>query len=352
MSGPVGGLADFTIRVNGAAVPPGVAHDVRAVTVEESVDEPSSFSIELSNWDDEKLQVAWSDGPLFDPGHAVEIGLGYLDDVRPVLSGEVTSLEPAFTAGSAPTLTVAGYGYAHRLARTRRTRSFVRMKDSAIAAQIGRESGLRVEATDTTVAVAYVAQANETDWGFLRRRAARIGYEVFVREKVLHFRAPTTAAKAQHTLAVGAAVSEFLPRLSAVGQVAGVTARGWDVTKKQVLVGRATPGQLDLMGTTRSGPVSADRAFGTSSTASVDLAPRTAAEAQMIARGLLATGALGFVQATARCGGDATLRAGTVVRIDGAGTRFSGPYYVTAVTHTLSAEQGYRTTLAVERNGA
>ena len=352
MTGPAGALPDFDIRINGAALPLPVLQDVRAVTVSESVGEPAWFTVELSNWDDEKLQVSYSDGSLFAIGGDVEISLGYLDALHPVVLGEITSLEPVFTAASPPTLTVGGYGYAHRLARTRRTRSFARMKDSAIAAQIGRESGLRVVATDTKVALPYVAQANETDWGFLRRRAARIGYEVFVRDKVLHFRAPTTAAKAQHTLRVGGDVSEFLPRLSAVGQVGGVTVHGWDVTRKQVLVGRATPGELDLMGATHSGPKSADGAFGTSSTASVDLAPRTPAEAAMIARGLLATGARGFVQATARCGGDATLRAGTVVRIDDAGTRFSGPYYVTAVTHTLSPDQGYRTTLAVERNGA
>ena len=353
MSGPAGALPDFDIRINGAALPLPALQDVRAVTVSESVGEPAWFTVELSNWDDEKLQVSYSDGPLFAIGSDVEIRLGYLDALHPVVVGEVTGLEPVFTASSPPVLTVEGYGYAHRLARTRRTRSFTRMKDSAIAAQVAREAGLRAEVADTKVSQLYVAQVNRTDWAFLRERATRIGYEVFVRDKVLHFRQPGAAAKAQHTLRVDGDVTEFRPRLSTVGQVGEVTVRGWDVKTKAPVVGRAATGQeLSRMGGTATGPRTADLAFGRSTTAHVDLGPTTKADADMVARGSLDIGALGFVRATVACGGRAELRAGTVVEIEGAGTRFSGSYYVTGVTHVLDASAGYRTTLTAERTAA
>jgi phage protein D len=353
MTGPTGALPDFDIKINGTALPLPALQDVRAVTVEESVGEPAWFTVELSNWDDEKLQVSYSDGSLFAIGGDVQISLGYLDALRPVVLGEITSLEPVFTAASPSVLTVGGYGYAHRLARTRRTRSFTRMKDSAIAGQVAREAGLRAEIKDTRVSLPYVAQVNQTDWAFLRERAARIGYEVFVRDKVLHFRQPAVAAKAQQTLRLDGDVTEFRPRLSTVGQVGEVTVRGWDVKTKQPMVGRAATGQeLSRMGGTVSGPKTADAAFGRSTTAHVDLAPVTRADADMIALGDFTTGALGFVRATVECGGRAELHAGTVVEIEGAGTRFSGSYYVTTVTHVLDAEAGYRTTLTAERSAA
>jgi Bacteriophage probable baseplate hub protein len=350
VTGPVE-LPDFEITVNGTRLPFPAQHDVRMVMVAESVDEPAWFSVELSNWDEERLQVSWSDGTLFALGAAVEIRLGSVDDLHPVLRGEVTSLEPVFSAASPPLLTVGGYGYAHRLTRTRRSRSFTRMKDSAIVAQVGREAGLRADITDTRVTLDYVAQANQTDWAFLRERAARIGYEVFVRDKVLHFGPPATTAHPQGTLGIGREITEFRPRLSAVGQVGEVTVRGWDVKVKQALVGRGTAAALAAMGATRSGAKSADSAFGPSSLTHVDLLPAVKAEADMIATGNLTVGALGHVRATVDCGGRPTLRAGGVVQIEDAGVRFSGPYYVTAVTHTLDAE-GYRTTLTVERNAA
>ena len=58
----------------------------------------------------------------------------------------------------------------------------------------------------------------------------------------------------------------------------------------------------------------------------------------MIALGDLNVAALGFVRATVECGGRPDLQAGTVVEIEGAGTRFSGSYYVTAVTHIVDAD--------------
>jgi phage protein D len=343
-------LPDLVLRVNGSAIPDPAAHDVRALTVEQSVGEPSSFSVELSNWDAEKLQVSWSDGALFAVGNAVEILMGYLDDLQPVLTAEITSLEPVFSAARPPVLTVGGYDHAHRLARTRRSRSFLRMKDSAIAQQIGREAGLKVQVTDTKVALPYVAQANQTDWAFLRERAGRIGYEVFVRDKVLHFRPPDITARSHATLSIGREVTEFRPRLSAVGQVGEVTVRGWDVKKKEVVVGRGLVTSAP-MGAKRSGPKAADAAFGRSTVAHVDLAPGTKAEADQIASGVFDDGALGYLRATAECGGNAALHPGAVVEITDAGTRFSGPYYVVAVTHTLD-DGGFRTSLTLERNGA
>jgi phage protein D len=248
-------------------------------------------------------------------------------------------------------LTVSGYDLGHRLARDPKSRTFARMKDSAIAAQVARETGLRAEAKDTRVTLPYVAQANQTDWAFLRDRADRIGYELFVRDKVLHFRPPATEARAQCTLALGEEITEFRPRLSAVGAVGGATVRGWDVVQKQVLVGRAAGTQVPPMGAKSSGPRTADKAFGRSTATLVDLGPGSKAEADQIALGALAGAALGFVSGTVEYTGQPQLRAGSVVEIEDAGTRFSGPYYVTAVAHTLDS-RGYRTMLTVQRNAA
>jgi phage protein D len=61
--------------------------------------------------------------------------------------------------------------------------------------------------------------------------------------------------------------------------------------------------------------------------------------------------ALTFISGEGVCSvGHPDLRAGTVIKIAGAGRRFSGPYYLTSTTHTITAKQGYRTTFTVRRN--
>jgi len=344
-------VPDFNVKVNGANLSQEALADVRAVTVEEDLDALSMFSLELYNWDDERLQVSWSDSKLFAVGGAVEIWLGWIDDLHKVMDAEITSLEPAFTAGQPPMLTVRGYDHRHRLARGRRTQTFLQMKDSAIAAMVARGAGLRAVVKDSKVTLPYVLQSNQTDLEFLRQRADLIGWEVFVRDKALYFQPPGYGAQAAVRLAIGEDVTEFTPRLSALGQEGQVNVRGWNVKQKQAIVATARGGMEAAMAPT-SGLAAANRAFGRAASSVVDEPVRSKAEADQMALGRLRERALAYVQGTAACDGRPQLRAGTVVDIDGAGQNFSGRYYVTSVTHTLSQEQGYRTSLTVRRNAS
>jgi phage protein D len=129
-----------------------------------------------------------------------------------------------------------------------------------------------------------------------------------------------------------------------------VVVRGWDVKGKQAIVGKAGVGQEAAAMGRASGPKAANRAFGKASTSIVDQPARGKAEADQIALGRFNELALAYVQGTVACAGRPQLQAGMVVHIDGAGQNFSGPYYVTSVTHRLSQDQGYRTSFTVERN--
>src|SRR5262245_37417396 len=344
-------IPDFSVRVNGASLPREALEDVRVVTVEEDLDALSMFSLELYNWDDERLQVSWSDSRQFAIGGEVEIWLGRVDDLHRVMLGEITSLEPAFSSEQPPMLTVRGYDHRHRMLRGRRTRSFLQMKDSAIVAQVARAAGLRAQARDTKVTHPYVLQSNQSDLEFLRQRAGLIGYEVFVQDKVLHFQPPAYGAQTAVRLSLGEDVTEFTPRLSALGQEDQVDVRGWDVKAKKEIVGRAQTGQAAAMGRT-TGPAAAKRAFGRAAASVVDEPVRSRAAADQVALGRFDQQALAYVEGMATCDGRPQLRAGTVVDIDGAGTNFSGRYYVTSVTHTLSQDQGYQTSFNVRRNAS
>jgi Bacteriophage probable baseplate hub protein len=173
---PSSDVADASIRVNTTPLPLAAWSDIRSVTVQEDLDAMSMFSIELYNWDDQLLRYPWSDSPLFAVGNQLQISLGYVDNVRPVMLGEITSLEPRFAGEELPMLTVRGYDHRHLLARGRKTRAFKQMSDSAIASQVAREAGLRANVTNTGAALAHVLQSNQSDWDFLQQRARLLGY--------------------------------------------------------------------------------------------------------------------------------------------------------------------------------
>lgn len=346
-------LPDCSIKVNGAGLPPTALDDLYAVTVQEDLEAPSMFTLALFNWDQARLAYTWSEERLFSPGNEVEIGLGYLDNIKKVMRAEITSLEPAFQPDETPTLTVRGYDHRHRLLRGTKTRSFLKMKDSAIAKQIASAAGLMSQVTDSGVDHDYVLQNNQTDLDFLQDRAARIGYDVLVRDKTLYFKPPQHGTRATTRLVIGEHIIEFLPRLTTRSQIGEVMVRGWDIKTKQAVVGKAGIGQEGgLMGGRASGPKVANRAFGKASLISVDRAIAIRAAADKQAQGQFMEGALRYISGEVVCQGNADLHAATVVEIDGAGRTFSGAYFVTSVTHTFTAEAGYRTTLAVRRNAS
>jgi len=343
-------LPDVNIYVNGMPLPAAARSDLRAVTVQEDLQALSMFTLELHNWDDRKLQVSWSDSGQFAVGSEVEIWLGYVGDLHQVMQAEVTSLEPVFTAGQQSVLMVRGYDRGHRLARGRNTRTFLHMADSAIATQIAREAGLRMEVDDSPTVVGYVIQSNQSDLEFLRRRASLIGYEIFVRDRVLYFRSPRIADSPDSKLSLGEDITEFSPRLSTLNQPTELAVRAWDVMKKEAIV--ATSRETRYLGGPLSGPDTVRRAFGSAAVTLTDLPAKSLGEASGMVAGLFSTETLAFVEGNVVAFGRPQLRAGTVVSISGAGQSFSGPYYVTSVTHTMTPEHGYQTSFTVQRSAA
>jgi phage protein D len=346
-------VADLEVRVNGGALPPATRADIESVTVTQDVGALSMFTLALHNWDSDQLRVTWSDSNLFTIGAEVQVSLGVVGDLHPVMTGEITGLEPTFSSDSAPMLTVRGFDHRHRLARGRRTRTFVRLKDSAIASQIARGAGLRSDVTDTRITLEYVVQHNQSDLEFLQRRAKLIGYEVYVRDKVLHFRPPRASPRPVATLEIGREITDFSARLRSLNQVGEVSVRGWNVKQKATIVGSAKETRdRDMMGGTNFGHRQAARAFGRAGDLGVTTPVSSKARADQIATGRFDEMASEFVEAEVACDGSPRLAAGSVVDIQGAGQRFSGHYYITSLTHTLSPIGGLRTELTVQRNAS
>lgn len=344
-------VPDLNIRINGSDLPEAAQLDIKSVTVHEDLDAASMFAIDLYNWDQNTLGFTWSDNALFAPGNEVEIWLGYVDALAKVMVGETTSLEPAFQADEVPQVTVRGYDRRHRLLRGRRTRSFTKMKDSAIASKIAGDAGLQARVKDSKVTLDYVLQHNQTDMAFLQDRARRIGYEVFVQEKILYFQPRQNATKEAVTLSLSRDVIAFFPRLTTMSQVGEVAVHGWDVKAKKAILSKAAAGsESTTMGGKSSGPKTANKAFGRSSEVRVTWPVSTKAEADGMAVGQFNEMALGYISGELTCAGRADLHAGVVVKVEEAGKNFSGLYYVTAVTHSVGPTHGYQTRLQVRRN--
>ena len=342
---------EFRVKVNGSELPPGTAAMVASVTVDQDVMAPSMFAVELADQDLKHPDATWADADVFAPGGETEILLGYTGKLATVMKGEITGLEPEFRSGELPRLVVRGHDRRHRLLRGRSTRSFIKIKDSDVAGQIAQAVGLTPQATDTGTVLEYVLQHNQTDLEFLEERARRLGFEVAIDDKTLFFRPYGNAAAKVLTLVRDTDLLEFHPRLTTLGQVGKVIVQGWSVKDKAAITGQAAAGdEGTTMGGTELGSKAADKAFGAAVTTLVDLPVSSKDEADKIALGQLQKTALSYVSGEGLVIGRTDLTAGTVIKIEGFGRRFSGLYYVTAARHSYLPARGYRTAFTVRRN--
>jgi Bacteriophage probable baseplate hub protein len=350
-NGPL--VPQIDVMINGTPVTDSVLRYVEDVVVDDSVEFPSMFFFTMTSSDAQQQDTPWIDDALFSVGSVVEIKMGEANNLASMIIGEITALQMDLSAGRLPLLRVEGYDRRHRLQRGRKTRTFLKKKDSDIAAQIGGEAGLSVTATDSDTTLDYVLQANQTDWQFLCERARLIRYEVLVKDKSLLFRPAGNDQSEILVLDLKNDLLEFYSRLSSAGLATEVKLQSWNVKDKAAVLGNSTAGdEVSTMGGQSSGASIVQAAFGNAIDAVSDQPVEAQAEADQIAKARFNELVLGLITGEGICRGRTDLQAGKVIKIDGVGKRFGGQYYVTSAIHRCSLQHGYVTEFKVRRNAS
>ena len=343
-------LAQITIKLGGTENKE-LLNDLAEVTVDLTFNLPDMFTIRLHD-----QEFKWIDNTsLIKLGQAVEISASApgktpgTTDIKTLITGEITALEPEFEENGRVTLVIRGYAKGHRLHRGKKTRTFLKMTDSAIVSKIAQEAGLSVKVTSTSVQHEYVIQSNQTDMEFLRFLASRNYYNVYNDGGTVYFNKADESRGSAPDLKWGENLIFFKPTVAATHQVNEVIVKGWDLKTKKEVVGRASPvtGIGPQIGGNYS-PSSASSAFGSSVKSEVVNQLITKSdEATALAKSLMKDIQNEMVQAEGKCFGEATLKPGYTVKVQNVGTRFSGDYVLTTVTHTYTPEQGYETHFSI-----
>lgn len=375
----------FEIRIKDTKLPPDVVRDVMQVTYKDNVNEIDSFEFTVNNWDAtaRDFKYAGIEGRLaesdprakflgiFDPVKEVEVWMGYGGNLRLMITGQITTLEPNFPGSGAPTLSVRGLNALHQLRRKQYTDFWPKdreeVRDSDIAKDIGQKTDgkkkrfplpVRINKTarNTEPLEHHVAQNNQYDIVFLLTRARRHGYVVVVEEvtkngkteKGLYF-GPSEGKKpgerdVTYLLEWGKSLIQFKPTLTTAKQIGSVTVRGWDRLAKKPI--EATVKWTDLKINRDLGDIAQE--FNQREEIVTDKPVHSQAQAKELATKILKDQLKDMVKGSGATIGLPDLRAGRKIFINGLGDRFSGTYYVTDTTHTIN-DSGYQTSFNARR---
>lgn len=333
------------IKIDGAPLSTEITGQLLELLVDSSLDVPDMLTLRFEDAD-----LTLVDDSKFALGAEISIQIQSSGTTAPkplIDKAVISAIEPDFQADGGSTLLVRAYAQSNKLHFGRKTRTFLKQKDSDIVKKLASEAGLRVSVDDTSIRHDYILQYNQTDMEFLNTRAARIGYQVYTDGATLHFKKPDAVRATGPKLELGENLTSFRPRLTIAQQVGTVTARGWDVKTKKEIVGEgASPTATNQGGTGKTGAAHLKTVNGSAKTALVPGALTDAGDAQAVASGAAMNANRELIDAEGVCSGSPEIKAGVSITIEKVGARFRGKYFVTTATHVYTRD-GYSTSFTI-----
>jgi len=369
----------FTVVLDGEPLPTAMRASITSLRYQDGLEGADRVELTLAN-----PGLQWLDHPLLQLDLGFELQIGYAPDpFERVFVGEITGVTPAFPSGGIPTITVVAHDFLQRLTIGSKDRAFALslpcigkfpLPDPLIAELVGF-TNLLVPTVDLvgaalsflTLLITYAIdpleakksiriQQGQSDFDFLSAMAKENGWEMFIdhAENPQGYRLRflfMTPEPPSVVLRYGQSLTEFTPRLTSVGQVAGVVARIWVAAIKTEFVivlswdyDRAAfdlqvfPGLGDL-----DALLGSDKAKGVLRIDAVG--PATVPKKLL---GELLPRLNNRLTGSGSTIGNPAIRAGHIIQLDGLGEQFGGLYRITSVTHTIDGS-GYRTSFEVRK---
>ena len=319
-----------------------------------SRDAATTCTLKLDTLRDEQGEWLVQDQGLFAPWKKLLIEAQFGERRQEVMRGYIRDLQadhPLEMADSS--VTVRGQDDSMLLDREHIRRVWstedAQMTDGQIAEQIAQDHGLRAD-TEPGLRNATLSQ-DDTSIEFLQQRAMANGFELFLRDGVLHFYAPRLTEQPQATILVYAGLStnclSFQVRFDGHKPDSVRVVRGADtgVDPEFAVLEPNRP----LLGTTPAD----SRSRGLNNFEWSMNRPRGATRAEADARAQAAANDNAWkISANGELDGALyghVLLSHATVEVDGVGSTYGGKYYVDEVTHLFSRD-GYRQRFKLLRN--
>lgn len=361
------------MTIDGAELPPELKESILQVIVEESLHLPSVFTVAIENpykpgYDAVDFPIMQFINGILRIGAEVIIGFSnaqtdldqfakqdYID--TRLIVGEITALEVPFSKRAQSPIIIRGYSYSHRLHRGRWNRSFENITDTDIAVGIAGEAGIPLgQIDDSGIVHEYVFQENQTNMEFLRERAAKIGFEVFVQEDLFYFRKPLAEEIDTPIDWLNYALDNIKVKANSIEQIKEIEVRGWDYPNKLPFIANAAAQSGSVItdipeqenGEAKSGIFSpAEQTFYV-----VDQPVYQQVEADFIAQSCCDEIRGQYIHIDIEAEGDPRVRPGRSINLDkdpNFPDKFKGIYYVTETRHVYEPdrERSYNTELVV-----
>ncbi len=307
-------------------------HQVLDILVEKEINRIPSARIVLLDGDPAQRDFALSDTDMFMPGNEVEIRAGYHSDEETIFEGVVVKHAVRIRPDHSY-LTVVCKDVSVKLTIGRKNKCFYDKTDSEIIGEIVDTYRIENEIESTDVRHKEMVQFSATDWDFCVVRAQANGKVCIVDDGKISVKTPDPTGPAVVSAEFGSTILDFDAEMDARGQAGSIKASGWNDAEQAVEEVEAEMPDLLLNGNVDFKELS--KALGEVTVEIRNGGNMPSDELQQWADARAFFGRMSKTRGRVKVRGNAEIKPGTVLDIEGVGERFNGKVFVSGARHQI-----------------
>jgi Rhs element Vgr protein len=302
---------------------------ISSIVVNKSFNKVASAKIVFIDGSVSDRDFSLSDEDTLKPGNDITIQLGYNGEVETLFSGIIVRHALKARQNSPSLLVIEAKDKAVKLTGGRKSAYFINKSDSEVLTALAGE--LQTDIEETTLVHKQLVQFESTDWDFICIRAEANGMLVLTDDGVLKVKKPSTDATPLLTAAYGDNIFEFEAEMDARRQAQEIMSHSWDYTSQQLEESDSGSGAL-----AENGNLSSEELAAVMSTQVLFSHPGHLTQDQL--QNWSDAGALRNQLSKSvgrvRIEGNAAIKPGVMITLEGVGDRFNGNVFVSGVLHS------------------
>jgi Rhs element Vgr protein len=334
------GLVNVSVKIAGSAIDASIM--VAGVTVEYEVNRIPSAKLRLLDGDIASKKFTVTEQSNIAPGSDIEILAGYGTSSTSIFKGIITGLQLSLEKGGRTILELDCRDKAIKMTGTRKSAYYLAKKDSDVLQQLASDAGLSPSVDSTSVSHKQLLQYYCSDWDFLLLRAEINGFIVLANGGELTVGKPKVSASSALSISLDDSIEEMNLQVDAINQFSSVKVVYWDPSQQKIQTTDSTSPSVNEQGDLSSSTLASAVNSGSFLLQTGGLINTDDSDTWATAQ--LQKSWLSRIKGEIKFAGNASVKAGDIITLDGLSTRFNGSGFVSSVVHEIEDGEWFTTT--------
>ena len=213
---------------------------LESVDVFKEVNKIATAEIAILDGNPSKEKFDLLEGNTLKPGNTVKINAGYHQKNETIFEGIIVGIGVKIKEGEHSGVVVHCADKAIKMTMGRKSKYYLKSKDSDVFSDIIGQYGLSKDVDATTYQHKEIIQYHVSDWDFILSRAEVNGLLVITNDNKVEIKKPTVSGSSVIRLTYGVDVIKTNISVNARHQIKSVVCSSWDMSQQKLFEGKSS----------------------------------------------------------------------------------------------------------------